>query len=220
MKKQEVEKYRCPATMDNLILNVFQESGDEVISGELTSKSGRSYKIEDGIPHLIYPDILDDEEQSIMQWYDNNYKVYDEYLPITFNTFKVDELVERSKMIDALELHPSSKVLETGAGTGRDSVLIAKKLDKSGELHVTDIHQGILEESYHKLKNSSTIIYFNLCNGIHLPYPDDYFDCYYHFGGFNTFSDKKTAFSEISRVVKTGGRVVVGDDSKDWLLKK
>ena len=218
MKKQEAEKYRCPEKKENLTLKIFEESGGDVKAGELISKGGRKYKIENGIPNLIFPDLLANEEKSIMNWYDQNYKVYDEYLPITFDTFKVDELVERSKMIEALQLKPSYKVLETGAGTGRDSVLIAKILDFSGELHVTDIHSGILEESYSKLKDSKTNIYFNLCNGIHLPYPDDYFDRYYHFGGFNTFSDKKRAFAEISRVVKKGGKVVVGDESMpSWL---
>lgn len=220
MKIEEVEKYRCPATKDRLSLKVLKESGDEVISGELISKSGKTYKIINSVPNLIYPEILADEEKSIMKWYDNNYEVYDKYLPITFDTFKVDELGERNKMISDLEIKPFYKILETGSGTGRDSILIAEKLDKRGELHVTDIHEGILNKSVSKLSQVNTNVYFNLCNGIYLPYPDNYFDCYYHFGGFNTFSDKKAAFAEISRVVKTGGNVVVGDESMPRWLRK
>ena len=53
---------------------------------------------------------------------------------------------------------------------------------------------------------------------MYLPFPDNYFDIYYHFGGFNTFSDKKRAFKEINRVVKKGGKVIVGDESMpSWL---
>ena len=218
MKKKEVDKYRCPATKEELSLKVFKEFGEEVISGELISKSGKSYSIINGLPNLIYPEILADEEQSIMKWYDDNYEMYDEYLPLTFNTFKVEESMEREKMISELDLKPFYKVLETGAGTGRDSILISNKLGENGELHVTEIHHGILEKSFPKLLQSNTNVFFSLCNAIYLPYPDNYFDCYYHFGGFNTFSDKKRAFAEISRVVKPGGKVIVGDESMpSWL---
>ncbi len=219
MKKNVFEKYRCPQNKDNLTLKILEESNGDIKSGELISNDGKVYKIINGIPDLIFPEKLPVEEKSIMEWYDNNYEVYDEFLPVTFDTFNVDEHEERNKMISALEIKPNYKVLETGAGTGRDSVLIADKLDNNGELHITDIHRGILEQSTSKLLEANTNIYFSICNGIHLPYPDNYFDCYYHFGGFNTFSNKKAAFAEISRVVKKGGRVVVGDESMPSWLK-
>ena len=97
MKIDEVDKYRSPATLEKLTLKVFGKSGDEVISGELISKSGESYSIVNGLPNFIYPAIPASEEQSIMKWYDDNYEKYDEYLPLTFKTFNVEELLERKK---------------------------------------------------------------------------------------------------------------------------
>ena len=51
-----------------------------------------------------------------------------------------------------------------------------------------------------------------------LPFSDGYFDAVFHFGGFNDFEDPKAAFEELARVVKKGGKVVVGDESvAPWL---
>src|SRR5207244_9432286 len=37
-------------------------------------------------------------------------------------------------------------------------------------------------------------------------------DAAYHFGGINVFSDKELALAEMARVVRVGGKVVVGDE--------
>jgi SAM-dependent methyltransferase len=51
-----------------------------------------------------------------------------------------------------------------------------------------------------------------------LPFPDGYFDSAFHFGGLNLFSDKRQAILEMARVVRVGGRVVVGDEGlAPWL---
>ena len=40
----------------------------------------------------------------------------------------------------------------------------------------------------------------------------------FHFGGINTFGDIKRAFSEMVRVTKPNGRIVVGDENMPvWL---
>lgn len=171
------------------------------------------YAVTNNIPDLIYPEILPCSDLEAKKWYDDNADVYDEFLPLTFNTFNVNELDVRQKMVAELNIQPDHKVLETGAGTGRDSKLIGEQLSSAGELHLTDISAAILDKAINKIKNLSCKTHLSLVNASYLPFPDNYFDCYYHFGGFNTFDDKKRAFAEISRVVKPGGRVVVGDES-------
>ena len=167
------------------------------MQGNLISEHGKNYPIKNGIPDLSYPSKLDSRTKEVMKWYDKNFQDYDEFLPVTFDTFRVNEFEERQKMINELLIHNDAKVLETGAGTGRDSLLIAEKLGENGELHLTDLNRNILEKALLKLEKfkCKTLIfpmrYFTLS--------DNYFDCYFHFGGFNTFSDKKAAF-EISRL--------------------
>lgn len=218
MRKQH--NFVCPSTGQKMTLEIIAEKNNEVLEGSLISPNGDKYSIINGLPYLVYPPQLPEEEKNIINWYNNNYKVYDEYLPLTFKTFKVDENEERMKMINKLNIKPHYKILETGAGTGRDSFLLASKLDKSGELHVHDIFDKILMESFEKLKNVEPKIIHCISNAMYLPYPDNYFDIYYHFGGLNTFSDKKKAFEEISRVVKPGGKVIIGDESMPVWLRK
>ena len=205
--------YVSPKTLKKLKIKNTDNSNEELIS-----EGNEIFEIKNGMPYLIYPTQLPKAEIDIINWYDKNYENYDEFLPLTFQTFNENENDVRSKIIESLNIQPNHKILETGAGTGRDSILLASKLGKKGELHVTDIFDKILNKSIPKLKEFNTNIFHSVINAMYLPFPDNYFDIYYHFGGFNTFSDKRRAFKEINRVVKNGGKVIVGDESMpSWL---
>jgi SAM-dependent methyltransferase len=57
-----------------------------------------------------------------------------------------------------------------------------------------------------------------VANGSYLPFADNTFDAAHHFSGINTFSEIGRCLSELARVVKPGGRVVVGDEGLGpWL---
>lgn len=212
------DKYVSPKTNKKLNFEENKNQSNNLPNGKLTLESEEEYKVINGIPYLLYPPKLPKEEVDIINWYNNNYEFYDEFLPLTFETFNENEDEIRSKIVDSLNIKPDFKILETGSGTGRDSILLASKLNEKGELHVTDIFDKILLKSIPKLEKYNTNIFHSVINAIHLPFPDNYFDVYYHFGGFNTFSDKKKAFEEINRVVKKGGKVIVGDESMpSWL---
>ena len=57
-------------------------------------------------------------------------------------------------MINKLQLSSQSKVLEIACGTGRDSVLIEKRLDANAELWLADISYDMIRMAKEKLKNS------------------------------------------------------------------
>src|SRR5207237_1494729 len=62
---------------------------------------------------------------------------------------------------------------------------------------------------------------FHLSNVLHLPFADGVFDAAYHFGSLNTFGDKRRALLEMTRVVRPGGKVVIGDESvAPWLRRR
>jgi SAM-dependent methyltransferase len=51
-----------------------------------------------------------------------------------------------------------------------------------------------------------------------LPFRNDFFDAALHFGGINLFPDKQMAIKEMDRVVRPGGRIVIGDEGvAPWL---
>jgi SAM-dependent methyltransferase len=69
-----------------------------------------------------------------------------------------------------------------------------------------------------KLKAIDIDKLFCISNASYLPFPDKYFDATYSFGGLGEFPDIKRSLAEMVRVTKTGGKIVVGDESMPpWL---
>ena len=218
MRKELADSYRCPATGEKLQLEIDKQTADEIIEGVFIGSKGKRYPIRNGIPDFTYPFMLAQSDAEARRYYDEKADEYDEYLPLTFETFGVDETAVRNSMIDDLRLKTDSRVLEIGAGSGRDSELILKRLGKGGQLFMQDISAGIFEKAVNKLKNATPNPAFFISNGSYLPFPDKFFDATYHFGGLNTFADITRALKEAVRVTKVGGKVVMGDESMPvWL---
>ncbi len=218
MRLGEAEVYVCPACKQRMQMRIVQQRGEEVLEGMLACRCGAEFPIADGIPDLVFPRQLAASDLEAKLWYDANADVYDENLHLTFDTFREDEQRVRSRLVDRLELLPTQRVLELGAGSGRDSVLIADRLGAAGRLYLQDLSLAILRHSFPKLATKQVPTEFHVGNACHLPFADGVFDAVFHFGGLNTFSDIGAFFSEISRVTKVGGKVVAGDESMPvWL---
>jgi len=182
------------------------------------SQSGHAFEILDGVPNLVYPFELPAIDRDALQQYEERADAYDRFLPLTFSTYGEDEQVVRNAMIDKLELKSNSIVLETGAGTGRDSEIIARRLGSGGKLYIQDLSPSFLAKNVERMRNIKAHVEPALANGYYLPFADNTFDACFHFGGINAFGDIARAFSEMARVTKPGGKVVVGDESMPpWL---
>jgi len=162
---------------------------------------------------FVHPETLNNLDQTALDFYEGRSDAYDKYLHLTFQTYGEDEEKVRNKMIDLLEIQKESKVLEVACGTGRDSILIEKKLGPQGQLCLTDISQDMISKAYNKLQDSEKNIFFATANAIHLPFPDNYFDSLFSFGGLGEFSDPSLFFKEAVRVCKKGAKIVVGDEN-------
>jgi ubiquinone/menaquinone biosynthesis C-methylase UbiE len=210
MYRPAVDSYRCPYSGEALRLE----------GNSLVSESGLEYRVIDGMARLIHPEreSYSPEEAREMDYYEATARDYDAVLDWLFRSFYEDEASVRGTMIDLLELEPGHRVLETGAGTCRDTVGIAERLGPEAELFVQDLSPGMLSIGRDRLRARGLLdgshgrVDFFIGNAAHLPFPDDSFDAAYHFGGFNLFSDKKKALAEMARVVRAGGRVLVGDE--------
>jgi len=175
--------------------------------------SGEEFYFRNSIPNFIYPKVLNEIDEKSKLFYEGRAQQYEDTLHLTFFTHSLDEIEIRNSFIDKLNLKASSKVLEIACGTGRDSVLIAKRLNKEGELHLQDISEDMIRICMDKLSNDILKKSFCLSNAHYLPYPDNYFDATYSFGAMGEFSDKKVVLSEMIRVTKPGGKIVFGDES-------
>ncbi|WP_229311233.1 class I SAM-dependent methyltransferase [Larkinella soli] len=191
----------------------------------LTSQGGTTYEVlEGGIINALYPKELLAEDAREQYLYDQAAasQRYDRGVSWVFETLDhSDEAATRRFMIGLLELKPGMTVLEVGAGTGKDSALIIDQVTPGGTAVLSDLSPNMLRLATEKLQSKSVDIHFLLANGSYLPFADGAFDALFHFGGINTFSERKQAFEEMTRVVKPGGKVVIGDESiAPWLRNR
>ena len=149
---------------------------------------------------------------------------YDNAVDWLFKSFYEDEDQVRNAMIDLLALKPTSRVLEIGCGTGRDSFRIARRLGAQGILFLQDLSHNMVKktqktiDAYRKKNGLDCKINYFVSDALSLPFCDGYFDAVFHFGGFNNFSKPKESMNEFARITKKGGKVVVGDESvPPWL---
>jgi ubiquinone/menaquinone biosynthesis C-methylase UbiE len=216
--------YRCPYTGDGLALEAEAASGPEVLAGALVA-GGRRYGIRDGIPHLICEadERPSEEERRESAYYEANSAAYDAVMEWLFESFYEDEDRVRARMVDLLELKPGDRVLETGCGTCRDSIRIADEVGPEGMLFLQDLSPQMIAIGRERMRRAAAErpcpeMEFFVGNATRLPFPDAFFDAAFHFGGLNLFSDKALAMREMARVVRPGGKVVVGDESMaPWL---
>jgi ubiquinone/menaquinone biosynthesis C-methylase UbiE len=206
-------QFMCPQTYKPLSYI------DENKERKLITKDGIKYGFVNDMPNLVYPPVLDSKEKHTLAFYENRADVYDKFLYQTFKTHHEDETATRNGFIDKLNLKPDSKVLEIACGTGRDSVLIAKRLGEKGQLVLQDISPSMLKICREKLDEIPINKTFCISNAAYLPFPDNYFDATYSFGGLGEFPEIKKSLAEMVRVTKVGGKIVVGDESMPPWLK-
>lgn len=121
-------------------------------------------------------------------------------------------------MTERLNLKPDSVVLEVGAGDGRGALHVAKRLGKDAKYFLQELSPSFMRKSFERLKDYKDITEFSIANASYIAFPDNFFDAAYHFGGFSTFAETGKCLRELARVVKPGGKVMVGDESMGpWL---
>ncbi|MBW8190823.1 class I SAM-dependent methyltransferase [Neiella marina] len=220
MKLNQLNHYRCPKSLSPLTLDVTHQDNDEIIEGTLTSLAGLTFNITGGIPDFTYPKALAQIDEETRQTYDTLAKDYHKFADIPFRTFKTNEAGVREDIAQRLNIKPDAKVLEVGCGGGDGSVYLLKKLGPDGQLFIQDLSPNFLALAIDKIAelSSPATVEMATANACYLSFPDNHFDAAHHFGGLNTFSDIPRFLSELTRVVKPGGKIVIGDEGMaPWL---
>lgn len=206
------QNYVCPKTKTELELS---EDGKTLTNTSL--QQPLSYEVND-IVDLTFPKELFEQDRKEQMAYNDAYQRYDRGVTWVFESLNSDEQENREKMCSLLHLKPGMKVLEVGAGTGKDSELIIKAIAPNGEAFLSDLSPKMLQLAKQRLQPDGVTVNYFIANGTYLPFEDETFDAVFHFGGINTFAERKEAFLEFSRVAKVGARIVVGDESvAPWL---
>lgn len=149
--------------------------------------------------------------------------VHDNSLRWVFATFKTDEESLRERLIARIGLKKGARVLVTGAGAGNDLPYMAQVLSGKGEIHALDIAKEMLLAGVGRHEavcaDLGVVLHFTVGDATSLPFEDGFFDAAYHFGGINLFPDIAKGISEMNRVVKPGGNIVIGDEGlAPWLV--
>ena len=107
-----------------------------------------------------------------------------------------------------------SRVLDVAGGTGDLSLAFLKRVGKSGQVWLTDINNAMLTRGRDRLCDKGFVTPVAQCDAEKLPFPDDYFDCVTVAFGLRNMTHKDRALTEMCRVLKPGGKLLVLEFSK------
>ena len=111
----------------------------------------------------------------------------------------------RQRAADLAALAPGDDALDVATGTGDLAIELRRRVGASGEVVGSDFSDAMLELAREKAGD----VRFEHGNALGLPYEDDSFDAATVGFGARNFSDLAQGLSEMTRVVRPGGRVVV-----------
>lgn len=126
----------------------------------------------------------------------------------------------RRELMQMLEWENGASVLYVSVGTGADFQYIPKEIDlKTLDITGVDISMGMLKKCKKNWQKKLPLTLIN-CVAEDLPFADNTFDIVFHNGGINFFSDKKKAISEMLRVAKHGTKLLIADETSDFVEKQ
>jgi ubiquinone/menaquinone biosynthesis C-methylase UbiE len=121
-------------------------------------------------------------------------------------------LITRPRLREALAPAPGQRVLEVGPGTGYYGLDVAGWIAPGGQLDVFDLQQDMLDHTLRRARERGLEnIVPTQGDARSLPYADATFDAAYLVTVLGEIPDQEAALRELARVVRPGGRVVVGE---------
>jgi demethylmenaquinone methyltransferase/2-methoxy-6-polyprenyl-1,4-benzoquinol methylase len=167
----------------------------------------------DKTTHFGYKEVLtEDKEKLVKGVFDSVASNYD--LMNDVMSFGVHRLWKQYA-IDIANVKKGDAILDLASGTGDLIKLYHKKIGNSGRIVSSDINEAMLDEGKRNLINSGVLgIEFVQANAEKLPFEDNSFDLVSIAFGLRNVTDKDKALSEMCRVLKPGGVLIVLEFSK------
>lgn len=111
---------------------------------------------------------------------------------------------------------PGERILDLAAGSGDLAEALARRVQPGGEVWVTDLNRRMLEQGRDRLLDAGVLAPAVQCDAEKLPFPAACFDAVTVGFGLRNMTRKEAALSEMARVLRPGGRVVVLEFSRIW----
>jgi len=116
----------------------------------------------------------------------------------------------RARAAELAAVPLGGRALDVATGTGDLALELARRVGPGGEVIGTDFSRRMLELARSKaVAVPGERLRFEPANALELPYADDAFDAATVGFGARNFASLERGLSEMTRVVKPGGRVVV-----------
>jgi ubiquinone/menaquinone biosynthesis C-methylase UbiE len=135
---------------------------------------------------------------------------YDEKWSISFDQRCIDYAVGRFRRA-VPDVPRLGRVLEIGSGTGFFLLNLAQT-GIVGEAHATDISPGMVATCVENGRRLGLEVHGRVADAEALPYDDDSFDAVIGHAVIHHLPDLETSFSELLRVLRPGGRLVLAGE--------
>lgn len=115
----------------------------------------------------------------------------------------------RKQLVKWSGVQPGDSVLDCATGTGDLALDFKRAVGEQGRVIGTDFCQSMLDHAPAKAESQHLEVDFSQADVTDLPFPDDQFEVVSIAYGIRNVDRPKVALSEMARVCKPGGRVMV-----------
>ncbi len=113
--------------------------------------------------------------------------------------------------VELAGIRRGQKILDLASGTGDLAARFAGLTGPEGLVVMTDINAAMLEQGRNRMADDGLIgnVLYSQVNAESIPFEDNTFDCITIAFGLRNVTDKQKALTEMKRVLRPGGRVLV-----------